>query len=808
MRTNGTSDNRMTTDVQHAMDVGAIAAWATYFAELRGTPDASLRQLANDLYATYDVGVNFWTRPGGTNFNVSPPRRYTWEYKNSASFSWALTGADTPAQPGTLSFSAASYAVNEGLATATITVTRTGGSEGSVSVNYATANGTAAAGSDYTATGGTLSFANGETTKSFTVPIVDDELVEGIETVQLTLSNPTGGATLGGQPTATLAIASDDVSKAAVLRFSSATYSVTEGQGFATITVTRIGGGDQLVTVRYTTANGTASAGADYRATASRFKFAAGETSKSFTVPILNDSAVESPETVTITLSDASSGATLGSPATATLTIQDDDTAPPPPIGTFTNVTAASGVGAIVSGMYQTNPNWWLTGQHLVDLDADGHLDLFLDSHGGGNAIAALNNGQGVFTRVTTGSFPTSEIHQMFDINNDGKVDLNVTHLDGGSRWWLNQSTPGNVNFVATNVMRGTNTSRGQALFDVNGDGKVDWLRSAPPGLAVDFGDGAGGFAENSLTFPIAGTTSNENANFLPGDFDADGDTDLLILTGGGYDGTIGKTAFWRNNGNLSFTDVTAAAGIPLNGTLAKGIGDYDQDGDTDFIAIANKAMPPVVYLNNGQGVFALKPGAVSGVAAGSLDYSAWGTAVTTDFDNDGFADILMNGKYYLKLLRGTGGGNFTSMNSAWGITDAAASAVDDGLCFGDIDGDGDLDVIGYNQIWPTGTINVYRNDLAPKNWLNVRPVGPAGNVGAAGAKIRIYAAGTSQLLWYEQVAAYSFQVATSGYGFAQTERHFGLGSRTAVDVEVVFPDGTVRRVNNVAANQTFLVPV
>lgn len=94
MRFDGTSDNRLTSDVQHAMDVGSAAAWATYFAELRGTPDASLRQLANDLYATYDAGVNFWTRPGGTNFNVSPPRRYNWEYKNSASFSWAMTATD------------------------------------------------------------------------------------------------------------------------------------------------------------------------------------------------------------------------------------------------------------------------------------------------------------------------------------------------------------------------------------------------------------------------------------------------------------------------------------------------------------------------------------------------------------------------------------------------------------------------------------------------------------------------------------------------------------------------------------------
>src|SRR5204862_7228603 len=192
MRADGTSENRSDTDVQHAMDVGAVAAWATYFAELRGTPDASLRQLANDLYATYDVGVNFWTRPGGTDFTVMPPRRYGWEYKNSPSFSWALTGTDAPGQAGTLHFSAPGYSVVENQGTATITVTRTNGSAGSVSVNYATSNGTATAGSDYTATSGTLTFAAGETSKTFTVPIINDTAVENAETFTLTLSSPTG----------------------------------------------------------------------------------------------------------------------------------------------------------------------------------------------------------------------------------------------------------------------------------------------------------------------------------------------------------------------------------------------------------------------------------------------------------------------------------------------------------------------------------------------------------------------------------------------------------------------------------------
>ena len=61
-------------------------------------------------------------------------------------------------------------------------------------------------------------------------------------------------------------------------------------------------------------------------------------------------------------------------------------------------------------------------------------------------------------------------------------------------------------------------------------------------------------------------------------------------------------------------------------------------------------------------------------------------------------------------------------------------------------------------------------------------------------------------MLWYEQVAHYDFQVATSYYGYGQTERHFGLGTRTNVDVVVQFPSGRVTRMNNVAANQTIQV--
>ena len=115
-----------------------------------------------------------------------------------------------PAMSGALQFSATGYSVNENAGTALITITRTGGSEGTVTVNYATSNGTATAGSDYTSASGTLTFLDGETSKTFTVPVTDDTTQETLETVNLTLSAPTGGATLGTPASAVLTIVDND----------------------------------------------------------------------------------------------------------------------------------------------------------------------------------------------------------------------------------------------------------------------------------------------------------------------------------------------------------------------------------------------------------------------------------------------------------------------------------------------------------------------------------------------------------------------------------------------------------------------
>ncbi len=228
--------------------------------------------------------------------------------------------------PESFAFSAAAYSVGEGGSHATITITRSGSSFGAASVHFATSNGSATAGSDYTAVSQTVSFAAGETSKTVSVPITDDSSIEPLETVSLSLSSPSSGATLGSPHAATLTISDND----RAIAFSSGSYSVNEGDGTATITINRAGLTSGTDSVHFATANGTATAGSDYTAVSQTVSFAKGDTSKTVSIPITDDSKVESSETVLLSLSSPSAGATLASPSSATLTISDNDAAPPP----------------------------------------------------------------------------------------------------------------------------------------------------------------------------------------------------------------------------------------------------------------------------------------------------------------------------------------------------------------------------------------------------------------------------------------------------------------------------------------------
>jgi hypothetical protein len=91
------------------------------------------------------------------------------------------------------------------------------------------------------------------------------------------------------------------------------------------------------------------------------------------------------------------------------------------PGNSFTDITREAGVAQLLDDKYKADSKWWLSGVDLVDLDGDGHLDLFLGAHGGGKALAALNDGKSHFTRAD-GVYPDREIYLAADINEDGKV--------------------------------------------------------------------------------------------------------------------------------------------------------------------------------------------------------------------------------------------------------------------------------------------------------------------------------------------------------------------------------------------------
>ncbi len=191
----------------------------------------------NTVFATAEfykyitgVGTRTLTR------SLSPPLtlqtgRYYFAVANrwggAAPYRLTFTMGPAPA-PAILQFSATSFVVAESAGIARITVSRTGNTAPPVSVTYATGGGTASSRADYTTARGTLSFAAGETSKSFNVLIADDTLVEGGETVGLSLSNPGGGATFGAPSVATLTITDNDTTADLANPLDAAQFFVTQ----------------------------------------------------------------------------------------------------------------------------------------------------------------------------------------------------------------------------------------------------------------------------------------------------------------------------------------------------------------------------------------------------------------------------------------------------------------------------------------------------------------------------------------------------------------------------------------------------
>jgi hypothetical protein len=208
--------------------------------------------------------------------------------------------------PSTLQFSVANFNLSESSSLTTlITVTRLGSVVGAASVNYATGGGTATPGSDYTPTSGTLLFAEGEATKTFTVSLIDDNIYEGAvrETIGLTLSAPSGDVTLGAQSTATLTIQDSK----GLPTIAPVSLSVPEGDSGTTnaqFVVRLTHPSVETISVNYATTEGTATGSLDYVAASGTLTFQPGELEKTFPLQIKGDTTDEGDERFSITFSN------------------------------------------------------------------------------------------------------------------------------------------------------------------------------------------------------------------------------------------------------------------------------------------------------------------------------------------------------------------------------------------------------------------------------------------------------------------------------------------------------------------------
>ena len=373
----------------------------------------------------------------------------------------------------------------------------------------------------------------------------------------------------------------------------------------------------------------------------------------------------------------------------------------------FTDVTAAAGLTPRSYGM----------GVAAGDFDNDGWTDLYLTRFG---ADALLkNNGDGTFTDVFARAGLVDPgwtvAASFFDFDRDGWLDLFVSS-------YVRYSTASDIECVAPTGVR--DYCSPQSYLAV--PGRLFWNR------------GGGLFQDVTLTSGIAreyGPALGAKA------FDADGDgwLDLYVAN----DGTDNQ--LWLNRRNRTFQNGAVLAGVAVNGggkpegSMGVDAGDFDNDGDEDLVIANLTGEGSTLYENDGTGIFQ-DVAAAATLRTKSLSYTGFGTA-WIDADNDGWLDILtVNGAIATiqslaaagdpfplhqrkQLFRNLGTRRFEDATAAAGSA-FASSEVGRGAAFGDVDNDGDVDVVVANN---NGRMRLLTNQRANRSrWLGVRVIGPS----------------------------------------------------------------------------------
>lgn len=301
--------------------------------------------------------------------------------------------------PGVLAFSQTNYVVSEGAVNAAITIIRTNGSLGPVSVTLTTSNLTATAGVNYLGVNTNVNFGDGETSQTIEVPIIQLSNAVPNATVLLTLSNPQGGASIGGLTQETLTIVDDIPS----VSFGASTYFVNEGAGVVTLTILlQAGSSNADTSVSYLTysptnaadTNGLAVPNVDYVPTAGTVTFVPGQTFQTIPITIIQGTTVNSLETFQVVLTNATPGVQLGVPSVANVGIVSDVTGFA--FGTNAYFVGENG-GSLVVYVDRINPN---AGAASVQFSTSDGTALQGVDYGQTNGTLTFANGQSVASFV------------------------------------------------------------------------------------------------------------------------------------------------------------------------------------------------------------------------------------------------------------------------------------------------------------------------------------------------------------------------------------------------------------------------